>query len=202
MILWGSHIRRYRRAQSLSQAELAEKLGVEQATISRWERGFHEPDLKFRRRLQDLLLTRSTRSDEVLFHRVSCSPFAVKISDRFAKNMAASKPAATIHGVAQSLLAEFDYRPLFSEMLSNHWSKAVEAGFFDGNIASVHVYNDWNPADGGRARYCASTWTPATLSDDEIALISEFIEIGESEFLAIPQDRRFTVTTLDDLMAR
>lgn len=85
-------------------------------------------------------------------------------------------------------------------MLSEHWTKAIEAGFFDGNVASVRVYNDWNPADGGAIRYCKSTWTPATLSDEKIVLISEFVEIDLSEFQVISPNSRFVVTTLDDLM--
>ncbi len=208
MVFWGNQIRRCRRLQGLTQAALAEKLGVEQATVSRWERGVHEPDLRLHRRLRDLLFSASSQSDEVLFHRISCSPFAVKISDRHAKNMAASVPAAAVHGVSQSQLAVCNYQPFFSELLSKHWKLAIEAGFFEGNIASVLVYNDWRPAGGEEpahadaTRYCKSTWTPATLCDHRIVLISEFVEIDSLEFRAISPARRFSVTTLDDLIAR
>lgn len=38
----------------LSQAELAEKLGVSYATVNRWENGHHEPTFKQRRLIVSL----------------------------------------------------------------------------------------------------------------------------------------------------
>ena len=40
---WGNRIREARKALGLSQATLAEKLGVSQPTINRWELGRVEP---------------------------------------------------------------------------------------------------------------------------------------------------------------
>lgn len=48
-------IRALREAKGLSQAELAEALGVDQTTISAWERGVAEPTLFNLRRLADVL---------------------------------------------------------------------------------------------------------------------------------------------------
>ena len=48
-------IRALREAKGLSQAELAEALGLDQTTVSAWERGVSEPTVFNLRRLADLL---------------------------------------------------------------------------------------------------------------------------------------------------
>lgn len=48
-------IRALREAKGLSQTELAEALGVDQTTVSAWERGVAEPTLSNLRRLADVL---------------------------------------------------------------------------------------------------------------------------------------------------
>ena len=42
----GVRIRELRKDRGLSQVELADKLGVEQSTVSRWERNLVDPELK------------------------------------------------------------------------------------------------------------------------------------------------------------
>lgn len=39
----------------LEQSELAERLGVTQSTVSRWEQGLFEPSLPLQRRLSEML---------------------------------------------------------------------------------------------------------------------------------------------------
>ena len=51
----GAKIRAFREAKGLSQMELAEALGLDQTTISAWERGIAEPTIFNLRRLADLL---------------------------------------------------------------------------------------------------------------------------------------------------
>ncbi|WZL79749.1 helix-turn-helix transcriptional regulator [Eubacteriales bacterium mix99] len=41
----GSRLRKYRKAQSLSQKELAEKIGVSNSRVSNWEKGINRPDV-------------------------------------------------------------------------------------------------------------------------------------------------------------
>ncbi len=41
--LWGSNIRRFRQAHGLTQNDLADEVGVSQATVARWEDGRFEP---------------------------------------------------------------------------------------------------------------------------------------------------------------
>lgn len=41
--VWGQRIKECREARSLTQTQLADQLGVEQTTVSRWERGNAAP---------------------------------------------------------------------------------------------------------------------------------------------------------------
>jgi len=54
---WPALIRRLRFLTSLKQSELAQQLGVEQGTVSRWERGVYVPDIPMQRVLRERLRT-------------------------------------------------------------------------------------------------------------------------------------------------
>jgi len=53
--VWGARIRRARQAAGYSQAQFAVALGVNQANVSRWERGLASPHDNRRRIIADLL---------------------------------------------------------------------------------------------------------------------------------------------------
>jgi transcriptional regulator with XRE-family HTH domain len=59
----GARLRTARRSASLTQKQLAEKLGVESITVSRWERGVTSPSLPRLRRIAEI--TETTVSDLV-----------------------------------------------------------------------------------------------------------------------------------------
>lgn len=52
---WASLIRRVRRHRLMTQAELAAALNVSQGTVSRWEAGQFEPELRYQTMLRDFL---------------------------------------------------------------------------------------------------------------------------------------------------
>lgn len=197
---WSDQLRRYRRVHGLTQAVLAEILNVEQATISRWERGVHEPDLSVQRRLRDLICGPLFNSEEFRLKVIGRSPFAVKVANKQAKNLAASSGAANLHGVPRDVLARADYRPYFSDILRDQWDRACGLGFFAGDVCSVQVHTKWRPLNGLDFKYGISYWTPFRLSDGEIVLVSEFREIGSSEFESTPQSERFVVSPMDSVL--
>ncbi|OPZ23501.1 MAG: transcriptional repressor DicA [bacterium ADurb.BinA186] len=47
-------VKELRESLTLSQAEMAELLGVTFATVNRWENGHHEPTIKQRRAIKQL----------------------------------------------------------------------------------------------------------------------------------------------------
>jgi len=52
---WSALVKRIRFLSSLKQADLAKELGVDQCSVSRWERGTHLPDVLVQKRLRDML---------------------------------------------------------------------------------------------------------------------------------------------------
>lgn len=200
MTAWYDLIKRYRRVNGLTQAVFAELVGVEQATVSRWERCFHEPDLHMQRRLRELICLKSVASDQMFFHRVRGALSATKLADCRGRNHAASRLAAILHGIEPATLQTFDYTPLHTEILRCQWRAAYQLGFFNGDVASIRVFNPWQPACGGALRYCEGNWTPVLLSHGEVMLISEFREIDELTFAQVSENERFKAVMIDDLL--
>ncbi|MEQ8178924.1 MAG: helix-turn-helix transcriptional regulator [Amphiplicatus sp.] len=67
---WARLVRALRVRQGLSQQSLADQLGVDQKSVSRWEAGA-EPSLRLRRRLRDLMrANRDSRLDRLTRMRV------------------------------------------------------------------------------------------------------------------------------------
>ena len=60
------NIRKHRLSSGLSQAQLAEKVGVTRQTVSSWERGASFPDIKM---LEDLSSAFDVEIDELLYPR-------------------------------------------------------------------------------------------------------------------------------------
>ena len=57
-------IKELREKMILSQAELAELLGVSFASVNRWEMGHHEPTIKSKRKIVALCKKHKIRIDE------------------------------------------------------------------------------------------------------------------------------------------
>jgi len=55
MVSWPTFVKRLRFALGVTQAHFAENLGVDQGTVSRWERGVVAPDLGMQRRMRDMM---------------------------------------------------------------------------------------------------------------------------------------------------
>jgi transcriptional regulator with XRE-family HTH domain len=78
--VFGARLRRVRTAVRLKQSGLAELLGVEQTTISRWESGRHVPDPQVQSAVFDKLLP--YRSDDAALRRlVETSPDCIHLVD-------------------------------------------------------------------------------------------------------------------------
>jgi transcriptional regulator with XRE-family HTH domain len=66
---WREFVRRYRLRHGLTQARLADLIGVSQRTVSRWELGQDRPGLEQQRRLRDL----AAKPAEMLMSRLASS---------------------------------------------------------------------------------------------------------------------------------
>lgn len=194
---WRGQLKRFRKARGLTQAALAELLGVEQATVSRWECDTHQPELGIQRRLRDMIYGHGPGSDRFVFSSTRLSPFPVKLATSDGRNIVASAAAAACHGVMVHQLEGVDYRSFYTEELERNWFKAVELGFFHGELLGVQVYNRWRPLDGTLEKACMSYWTPTRLSDGEIIMFGEFRLITNEDLAQIPLESRFIAQPMD-----
>lgn len=98
---WRKLIKSLRVSQQFSQFQLAEVLGVDQATISRWERGLSEPQYHQRKALHGLARDAGLATLGDLTNIVNFSPFPMILVNRSKEVIAASvcsgfKPGLTV----------------------------------------------------------------------------------------------------------
>jgi transcriptional regulator with XRE-family HTH domain len=87
---WTKLIKSLRAALQLSQAEFSERVGIDQATVSRWERGLNEPQYDMRRILDDMARSAGLATLEDLGHVVNASPFPMILVSQWQEVLAAS----------------------------------------------------------------------------------------------------------------
>ena len=135
-------LRRVRIANGLTQADLAEQLGVEQATVSRWEQGKQRPDPLTQDRIRNLLFHGRVAQDALLFHQVRTTPNGRILFSREGVILAASAAAGgkAIEGVQT---ARFQ-----SPTSIEAWALAQESGFFSGEVASIQFATELNSPFG------------------------------------------------------
>jgi len=63
---WPAVIKQYRKTAYMTQKQLAEELGVDATTVSRWERGIHPPDVKTARLLRHTIKNKSVFTEDHL----------------------------------------------------------------------------------------------------------------------------------------
>ena len=82
-----ANISKYRKKSGLSQAELAQKIGVKNSTVSSWERGANAPDI------------------ETLFS--ICKLFNVTVADMFGCDTVDYNDKLTVHGFEKELVISY-----------------------------------------------------------------------------------------------
>lgn len=82
-----ANISKYRKKSGLSQAELAQKIGVKNSTVSSWERGANAPDI------------------ETLFS--ICKLFNVTVADMFGCDTVNYDDKLTVHGFEKDLVISY-----------------------------------------------------------------------------------------------
>ena len=95
----GDDIKKGRRKRGLTQARLAVLLGINQATLSRWEKGQTTPSLRVRNQLAQLLGMPSGEFDRRLFLSVERDIQCSSLYDKDMRMLACSPSAAAAGGV-------------------------------------------------------------------------------------------------------
>lgn len=195
---WGVHVRRLRQARGWKQTALADYLGVDQATISRWERGLQVPDLTMRVKLRDLVRRALPDADRMALMPVTASPHMAVAVDNGLRIVAASEPAAERWGVAHRMLPGKSLTPFLSPDLTWALDQIDQAGFWRGEVAVARAVASAEDFDG-RAFYGTYVWTPLQLSGGEMLLNCQCREVGINDYIREFRNSRLSITPRPDV---
>lgn len=198
---WAAQLRRFRRLRAIKQAALADMLGVDQATISRWESGRQIPDLGIQRRLRALMQGAGSRDELLVVHWIATAVVDTLLIDAARIIRAGSAETCRRHGLTPTAIAGQAAAPLFSEEMDALWWQAVERGFFEGEIASATVVSRYHLLGGGQRDIpCRAQWTPIHLSNGEVLQRIDTAALSEAEFAsARGQAGALHIVTVDTL---
>jgi DNA-binding XRE family transcriptional regulator len=180
---WTTQLRRFRRQRALKQVALADMLGVDQATVSRWESGRQSPDLGMQRRLRSLMQQAGPRQEVLLRHWIDTAVGFTSLTDENRVAVAASPSFCAYHGVDASDLVGMSTVPAFTEELEQLWGIAVDHGFLEGDIASVTAVSRANLLSGKERNVgTIAVWTPIPLNDGQILRRVDVIRLSEEQY--------------------
>lgn len=179
---WPKLIKTLRVREGLSQADLAERLGVDQTAVSRWERAADQPSLKCRRTLRELYRRNlASRQDRAVRMRVQSglqpSTLIAKGAVFIEINEAGAREACVRREALQgrAIYGAFGDR---TDEVTRRWEAA---GIFDGEVALAMSVNRLEGAEGQGA--CIWTLdTPYFTSDGEVWCMTEIKRIGAGMF--------------------
>lgn len=87
---WPKLVKGLRATLRLSQTQFSDRLGIDQATVSRWERGQSEPQYEIRRALEEMAKASGLATLNDMSDAVSVSPFPMVLVDSRGQIVAAS----------------------------------------------------------------------------------------------------------------
>lgn len=184
---------------------MADLIGVDQATVSRWETGRQMPDLSMQRRLRDLMRRMDPREEVLLKHWINASVGYTVLCDDRRIVRAASPSYCSIHGVSATEVLGASTVPVFTAELEQALWTAVEHGFFEGDVASLTVVGTMNHMSGRERNIGGiSVWTPVPLTDGTILRRVDRIDLSDEQFRAARRDNGgpVRIVMMTDLVAK
>lgn len=197
---WADRIVRLRAARGWKQAALAELMGVDQATVSRWERGLQSPDVASRRRLARLFQREHPPGDRAALLAVEASPHPFLAFAGDLAVVAASPSVGDFFGIGLAELRAGGMAQLLSGDLAEALARAEAAGIWVGAVAGVSFVA--RVARHGEVRPARFLWTPVILSQGEVVVASQCGAIDEREFAAAGGIRELSIIDRLDAAAR
>lgn len=167
----------------MSQAALADCLGVDQTAISRWERQRDLPSLRMQHAIRDLT-RRSTadRYDQALRMRVRQGFSPATLLRRGAvfleANLAALREAQLVLTDLRGSSIYGNFGPEVDHVTEN-WEKQ---GLFSGDLACCMSVISVEAGSPGATVHLKTLDTPHFTSDGEIWCVSELKRIGSEEY--------------------
>lgn len=200
---WAREIRRFRQLNGLKQFALAELLNVDQATVSRWERGVQVPDIASQIQLRTLLQQGMPLHDRLIRHLVRDAPGLAALLDREIRFLELSEDAVALLGLPARRLTPPPARVFFSDPLAAAWEEAVSVGLFDGSLASIRLTAPLRDLRG-EDHLLAMLWQPVRLFDGTVLVRIDGRLLHDSLTVAVapPEIGRLRITRMVDLSKR
>lgn len=124
---WSQLCKSLRQALNLTQAQMAERLGTDQTSLSRWERGLREPQYDMRQLIEALAQGQGLATLDHFVTAVRLSPFPMILVDRQCRVIAASACSGFTPG-----LSAFDETPPAERENLKQFDNLLDAsGFWD-----------------------------------------------------------------------
>jgi transcriptional regulator with XRE-family HTH domain len=180
-------------SSGLTQSDLADMLNVDQATISRWERGAQMPDNAMQNRLRDLLFRGRAISDARLVHLVRSVSGLMVLINAEGKFVAVSDAFRRILPAGKESIAE-----IMTPTIEEFWNAANASGFFRGEVASIHTAVEIIRTDGSSA-YISGSLHPVTLADGSVQMLGEGREVDAATFQTL-RTQGLRVAPLEDIL--
>jgi transcriptional regulator with XRE-family HTH domain len=178
---WPNFVKTLRLRCGLSQAVLAERLGVDQTAVSRWERGLDEPRLSVRRALIDFDRAGwTTRQDQVVRARVRNAFWPASLVGPGAVFLEINTPAMAEAGLPAADLRGRPIYGLFGPAVDDVTERWEATGIFRGEIAMTISLNTLHSAQG--PVHVKTLDTPHFTSDGEIWCVCEIRRVAASQF--------------------
>jgi transcriptional regulator with XRE-family HTH domain len=177
----GRAIRRLRVLRAIKQSDLAERAGVTQATVSRWERGTHSPTAEQAAHVLALLAARlDGGADRALRRLVESSPWKVHLVCDTTHRLLAVSPARTAewtHGAAD-VMGRSLWR-FATPQIQAAEAALAEIGWHERLDAAVIAWTDGNGRSDYRILPGTMMWEAVLLSDGTRARLCTSLPMAE-----------------------
>ncbi|WP_043646228.1 helix-turn-helix domain-containing protein [Caenispirillum salinarum] len=153
-----------RQSIGLSQERMAEFVGVNQSTVSRWEAGLTSPSQQQWSRILELSGARNNSHDLKLGFLASRCPGPASLCTLDFRIIEASHALSEVMNIERSKLIGMNARNLFTDDLEHAYQKVCHRGILDKDILGVELSGSVKLFNGETVGH-QSSWTVTYLSD-------------------------------------
>lgn len=164
----GERIKSLRRSRNLTQQQLADKLGIDQGAVSRWERCHITPSARYRQELEAILNAPLMEMDRPLLESVNRDLHFSLLLDTNLYLLAASEITLAVNGCSsRDELVGNSYTPLLDKTWQRLYQWLKESGTFNTGIDWARISMPTPTLHSGY-RWMDSIWIPFRLDSGEL----------------------------------
>lgn len=165
----GERIKKLRRSRHLTQQQLAERLGIDQGAVSRWERCHITPSARYRQELEAVLDAPLMEMDRPLLESVNRDLHFSLLLDAKLCVLAASEITVAVNGCrSREELVGNSYTPLLDKTWQRLYQWLKESGAFTEGINWAKITMPTPTLHSGY-RWMDSLWIPFHLDNGDLA---------------------------------